>query len=166
MAFGLTSFRVALAALALVSVASCSDDDDDNNNTPAATTSMSWTVDGANATAVRVEAADSTTYLAVQGTTTASGAGNAVVLAMPKKVGTYALSLTPGATSAGALYATASATDTTAYLGLTGSVVVTTYTASTTKGASNAVGTFTFTAADFGGGAPKNLTNGKFNVKF
>ena len=70
-------------------------------------------------------------------------------------------------TVAGATYATGFGTATLQYYdAITGSIVVTTYSASATSGASNIAGTYTFTGQPGSGTATKTLTNGTFDVKY
>ena len=157
MAFRLTSFRVALAALALTSVVSSCSDDTDDDPTPA--TGMSWTVDGANVTANGATATTALGDLIISGFRVASGDTSNVLLNIPPRTGTFAIDAN---SDAGALY-NASSNGLTLEAS-TGSITVTSYSASTTAGASTAVGTFTFTADN--GTLTKTLTNGKFNVKF
>jgi flagellar hook assembly protein FlgD len=155
------SFRAAVAVLFFTAFTACSDDKKEDPK-PAETQGMSWTVDAANATASTSTAQAVGTELYVSGTTGTGSTGSTLLLSMPKAVGTYAITAT---SDAGALYqlgTSGSAAST--YEASTGSIVVTTYTPSTTPGASNIAGTFTFTASN--GSASKTLTNGKFNVKF
>lgn len=159
MTFRYTPFRVAVAALAITTIASCSKDKTtDPTPTPAA--GMGWTMDGGSVTATAASATTLGTDLAILGLTGSASAGNGILLSIPPRTGTFAIDATANSV-AGALFTpptgnTLSAT--------TGSIVVTTYSPSTTAGASNVVGTFTFTASD--GTITKTFTNGKFNVKY
>jgi hypothetical protein len=157
----LFSFRAAAAVLAFAAVTSCSDKKKEDPQ-PAVTQGMSWTMDGANVTASASTGQVLGNEVFVSGTTGSGTTANSLILTMPKAVGTHAITATSDTGATYQMGTSGSASST--YEATTGSIVVTTYTPSTTAGASNIVGTFTFTGSN--GSATKTLTNGKFNVKF
>jgi hypothetical protein len=159
MAIRQLSFRAAAAVLALTSMAACSSKEDDATPTP--TNGVSWTVDGTATAPATFGAQALGSDIIVSGTTGTGSTGTSILLTMPKRTGTFAVSDT--STIATASYLIGGATY---YDATSGNVVVTTYTPSTTAGASNIAGTFTFTAKESNGTATKTLTNGKFDVKF
>jgi hypothetical protein len=154
MQFTLRSFRLAATVLAFTSLAACSKKDD-ASPTPTATEGISWTVDNNNVTAATAVAQVSGSDVTLTGGTSSSGG---VFLDVPKTVGTYTLSST---SAASASYVVTPAQGSSQFYDATsGSIVVSTVTATAITG------TFTFTGALSGGTATKTLTNGKFNVKF
>lgn len=160
MASRLLSFRAVATALALTAlISSCSSDDD---ATPAATTGVSYTVDGSTVSATTAAASVLGNDIVITGVSGTSTANKGVLLTIPKRTGTFTLSDT--ATVATASYL-ASGNSSDIYDATSGSIVVSTYTPSTTTGASNVVGTYTFTGTN-SAGASKTVTNGKFNVKY
>jgi hypothetical protein len=155
MSFQLRSLRVATTVLTLSFLAACSSKKDDATPTPADTTGMSWTVDGNNVTnaASVAQATGSTlTLTGANGTT-----GGIFLEDVPKTAGTYTLSST---STVSASYIVTPTTGTSqSYDATSGSIVVSSVTAT------NISGTFTFTGTLFGGTATKAVTNGKFNIK-
>ena len=162
MALRLTSLRAAAALLALSSLVACSKKTDDTPTpTPApAAQGMSWTVDGANVTAASATANVLSLHIDLIGATTGTSMG----VRVPKRAGTFAVGA--GANDATPVYNVNSASPT-AFFGTSGTVVVTTYTPSTTAGASHIVGTFNFTGTTLvAPTATKAITNGKFDLKY
>ena len=146
--------------LALVSLAACSKKDD-ANPTPAATTGVAYTVDGGAVTATTSGATAIGNQIIVSGASGTGTANKGVLLTVPKATGTYTLSAT---SNEDATYL-ASGNSSDFYESTSGTIVVSTYAASTTAGASNIAGTFTFTGKN-SAGATKTITNGTFNVKY
>ena len=160
MAFRLPLFRATAAVLAFSFVAACSSKKDDA--TPAPTTGVSYTVDGGSVTATTAAAVVLGNNVIVQGVSGTGTANKGVSLTLPKRTGTF--TLTDTTTIADATYlASGNASD--IYGATSGTIVVSTYTASATTGASNIAGTYTFTGKNTAG-ASKAVTNGKFNVKY
>ena len=164
MMFSIRSFRAAATVLALTSLAACSSKKDDA--TPAATTTpagVTWTVDGTNVTAANIQKSTSGNNFEFAGSlTTSTTNSSGVDITVPKTVGTYAIPGS-GATAIQALYLLVTPTTSPAvYYATSGSVTVTSVTAT------NIVGTFTFTGSDTFTGTTltKTITNGKFNVAF
>jgi hypothetical protein len=153
MQFNLCSFRLAATVLAFASLAACSKKDD-ATPTPTATEGMSWTIDGSNVTASSAVSQTMGTDVTLAGATNATGG---VFLDMPKTVGTYTLSSSSAANASYAVTPTQGSTK--FYESTSGSIVVSTVTATAISG------TFTFTGTLSDGTATKTLTNGKFNVK-
>ncbi|RZL16126.1 MAG: hypothetical protein EOO62_02175 [Hymenobacter sp.] len=153
MQFYLRSFRLAATVLAFTSLAACSKKDD-ATPTPTATEGMSWTIDGSNVTATTAVAQSSGTDVTLAGSTGSTGG---VFLDMPKTAGTYTLSSTSAASAS--YVVTPSQGSSQFYDATSGSIVVSTVTATAISG------TFTFTGKLSGSTATKTLTNGKFNVK-
>ena len=124
---------------------------------------MAWTVDGAAASAPLTSTQAFGTSLIISGLSGNTTNGTSVQLIVPTQTGTFAVGGS-GTTAATAVYAILNGDS---YRGTTGNVVVTTYTPSTTAGASVLVGTFSFTGAT--SATPpttKTITNGTFNVKY
>jgi hypothetical protein len=153
MQFSLRSFRVATTLLAFTALAACSKKDD-ATPTPTTTEGMSWTLDGNNVTASTAIAQTSSSDVTLAG---ATGSTGGVFLDVPKTVGTYTLTSTSTASASYVLTPTQGSSQ--FYEATTGSIVVSTVTATAISG------TFTFTGTLSGGTATKTLTNGKFNVK-
>ncbi|GAB3863629.1 hypothetical protein GCM10028824_00080 [Hymenobacter segetis] len=148
--------------MALATLASCSKKSDDTPApAPAATTGVTYTVDGAAVTATTSGATVVGTQVIVSGVSGTGTANKGVLLTLPKATGTYTLSAT---SNEDATYL-ASGNTSDFYESTSGSIVVSTYTASATAGASNIAGTFTFTGKN-SAGASKTVTNGTFNVKY
>lgn len=156
MQFTLRSFRLAATVLAFTSLAACSKKEDATPTpTPAATEGMSWTVDNNNVNADAATAQVSGSEVIVTG---AKGSTGGIFLQVPKTVGTYTLSST---SAASANYIVTPAQGSSQFYDATsGSIVVSTVTATAITG------TFTFTGTLSGSTTTKVLTNGKFNVKF
>jgi hypothetical protein len=153
MQVSLRYFRVATTILAFAALAACSKKED-ATPTPTATEGMSWTLDGSNVTAASAIAQTSGTEVILAG---ATGSTGGVFLTVPKTVGTYSLASTSAASANYALTPTQGSSQ--FYEATTGSIVVSTVTATAISG------TFTFSGTLSGGTATKTLTNGKFNVK-
>lgn len=154
--------RTATTVLALTSLAACSSKKDDA--TPATTpTGVSWTVDGNNVTAANIQKTTSGNNFEFAGSyTTSTTNSSGVDITVPKVVGTYAIPGS-GATAIQALYLLVTPnTSPAVYYATSGTVTVTSVTAT------NIVGTFTFSGTDTFTGTPltKSITNGKFNVTF
>ena len=159
MALRLTSLRAAAALLAFSSLVACSKKSDD---TPApAAQGMSWTLDGANVTAAFATGIAVGGDLVVTGGTSTTNTSNNMLLTVPRRTGTFTMNDTTTVSTASYIMAGGTAYDVTS-----GNMVVTTYAPSTTAGASNVAGTFTFTGKLIGGTTTKTITNGKFNVKY
>ncbi|GAB3849484.1 hypothetical protein GCM10028822_13940 [Hymenobacter terrigena] len=161
MSFQLRSFRAVATVLAFASLAACSSKKDDATPTPAATTGVTYTVDGGAVTATTAGATVLGNQVVVSGVSGTSTANKGVLLTLPKATGTYTLSATSNETAS--YLASGNSSD--IYDSTSGSIVVSTYSASTTAGASNIAGTFTFTGKN-SAGATKTVTNGTFNVKY
>ncbi|MDO7853720.1 DUF6252 family protein [Hymenobacter convexus] len=163
MMLSLPSLRTATTMLALVSLAACSKKSEDTPTPtpPAATTGVTYTVDGAAVTATTSGATVVGNQIIVSGVSGTGTANKGVLLTLPKATGTYTLSAT---SNEDATYL-ASGNTSDFYESTSGSIVVTTYAASTTTGASNIAGTFTFTGKN-SANATKTVTNGTFNVKY
>lgn len=166
MALRLLSLRAAALLLSAASIIACSKKSDDATPTPAATTPAptTCTVNGAAFTSA-VSAAgllpgNSARPLVIYSSTdTTQARPTSITLFVPARTGTFAI--TPDTTStAQALYIE----NGTGYFGVSGNVVVTTYAPSTTAGASNVAGTFSFTATELN--TTKTVSNGKFNIKY
>lgn len=153
MAFRLLSFRAA-TLLALTTLAACSSKKDDP--TPAAPTmGMSWAVDGGNVTASSAVAKISGNDVTIAGATSNSGG---VFIDVPKAAGTYTLTST---SNESATYIVTPATGASqSYDSTSGTVIV------TSSSATNIAGTFTFTGTSTSGTTTKTLTNGKFNINY
>lgn len=149
----LRSLRFATTILAFTALAACSKKDD-ATPTPTATEGMSWTLDGNNVTASTAIAQTSGSDVTLAG---ATGSTGGVFLDVPKTVGTYTLTST--STASASYVATPTQGSSQFYEATTGSIVVSTVTATAITG------TFTFTGTLSSGTATKTLTNGKFNVK-
>ena len=145
------SFRIAATVLAFTSLAACSKDKDETP-APADAKGMSWTVDGSNVTALSTQSTAAGTDVLLGGATATGG----IFLSLPKTAGTYALSST---SDASAIYVVSSGQSSQTYDSTSGSIVV------SSVSATNITGTFTFTGTLMGGTATKTLTNGKFNVE-
>jgi hypothetical protein len=152
MQFTLRSFQLAATVLAFTSLTACSKKDD-ATPTPAATEGMSWTLDGSTVTASAVSQTTGTD-VTIAGSTGSTGG---IFLDMPKTVGTYPLSSTSAASASYVLTPTQGSSQ--FYDATSGSIVVSTVTATAITG------TFTFTGTLSDGTTSKTLTNGKFNVK-
>ena len=162
MLFNLRSFRVATTVLALTTLAACSKKDDATPApAPAATTGVTYTVDGATTTATTSSATVFGSQVIVSGVSGIGTANKGVLLELPKSTGTF--TLTPTSAESASYLASGNSSD--IYDSTSGTIVVTTYSASTTAGASNIAGTFTFTGTN-SAGATKVVTNGTFNVKY
>ncbi|MBH8560567.1 DUF6252 family protein [Hymenobacter negativus] len=162
MMFSFRSLRAATTVMALATLAACSKKDDATPTpTPAATTGVTYTVDGATVTATTAGATVLGNQVVVSGVSGTGTANKGVLLTLPKSTGTYTLS----ATSNEEASYLASGNSSDIYDSTSGTIVVTTYSASTTSGASNIAGTFTFTGKN-SAGATKTVTNGTFNVKY
>ena len=165
MVLRLTSLRAAVALLALSSLAACSKKNEDTPAPLATAQSMNWTVDGANVTASSATADASGSNINVVGGTST---GTSMGVSVPKRTGTFGVGST-GADAATTVYGINVGTTPTTFVGKSGTVVVTTYSPSTTAGASNIVGTFSFTGENFNTyptSTSKVITNGTFNVKY
>jgi hypothetical protein len=149
----LRSFRLAATVLAFTSLAACSKKDD-ATPTPAATEGMSWTLDSSTVTASTAVSQTTGTEVMLAGSTGSTGG---IFLNMPKTVGTYPLSSTSAASASYVLTPTQGSSQ--FYDATSGSIVVSTVTATAITG------TFTFTGTPSDGTTTKTLTNGKFNVK-
>jgi len=154
MQFTLRSFRLAATVLAFTSLAACSKKED-ATPTPTATEGMSWTVDNNNVTTKTATAQVSGSEVTLTG---ATGSTGGIFLDVPKTVGTYTLSST--STASASYIVTPAQGSSQFYEATSGSIVVSTITATAITG------TFTFTGALSGGTGTKTLTNGKFNIKF
>ena len=154
MQFTLRSFRLAATVLAFTSLAACSKKED-ATPTPTATEGMSWTVDNNNVTTKTATAQVSGSEVTLTG---ATGSTGGIFLDVPKTVGTYTLSST--STASASYVVTPAQGSSQFYEATSGSIVVSTITATAITG------TFTFTGALSGGTGTKTLTNGKFNIKF
>jgi hypothetical protein len=149
MQLALRSVRLAATVLAFTALAACSKKED-ATPTPAG---MSWTVDGNSVTATAV-AQTTGTDVTLAGSTGSTGG---IFLDMPKTVGTYPLS--SSSTASASYVVTPTQGGSQFYDATSGSIVVSTVTATAITG------TFTFTGALSDGTKTKTLTNGKFNVK-
>jgi hypothetical protein len=150
----LRSVRLAATVLAFTALAACSKKEDATPTpTPAAAEGMSWTVDGSSVTATAV-AQTTGTDVTLAGSTGSTGG---IFLDMPKTVGTYPLS--SSSTASASYVVTPTQGGSQFYDATSGSIVVSTVTATAITG------TFTFTGALSDGTKTKTLTNGKFNVK-
>lgn len=151
-------FRPAAALLAITFLAACSKKDD---ATPAP--GISCTVDGSSLNVSGVSAdVSASTIIQLTGyrsftTPTSTGSSAVIFLAMPKKVGTYALRNNNGAASA----AYADNNNGQLYLDTTGTITVASLTATTITGTFSFMGANPFKTADI-----KTITNGQFNVSF
>lgn len=156
--------RTAATVLALTSLAACSSKKDDPAAAPATTPAgVTWTVDGNNVTATNIQKGPSGSNFEFAGSyTTSSTNSSGVDITLPKVVGTYAVPGT-GTNAIIAAYVAITPTTTPAiYLGTSGTVTVTSVTAT------NIIGTFSFTGTSTFGGTSttKSITNGQFNVAF
>lgn len=164
MLFSFRSLRAATTVLALTTLAACSKKGDATPATPATTPAgVSWTVDGNNVTAANIQKTSTGNNFEFAGTlTTSTTNSSGVDITVPKAVGTYAIPGS-GATAIQALYLLVTpATSPAVYYANSGSVTV------TSVSATNIVGTFTFTGTDTFTGTTlsKTITNGKFNINF
>ncbi|MDO7877485.1 DUF6252 family protein [Hymenobacter sp. ASUV-10] len=155
MASRLLSFRAVATALAMTALfSSCSDDSDDQPATPAV--GVSWTVDGNNVTASQVQKTVGTTEVSISAAAGSATSASGITLTVPKAVGTYTISAT---SAADATYTTATSGSAGLYGATSGTIAVTSLTAT------NIIGTYSFTGTDaIGGTATKTISNGKFNV--
>lgn len=151
MTFRLRHLRTYATLLALTSLAACSSKNDPTPSDPAG---MSWTVDGNSVTATSAVTQAMGTTVTVAG---ATGDTGGVFLDVPKTTGTYALSSTSNESATYIITPSQGASQ--VYESTSGSIVV------SSVSATNISGTFTFTGTLSGGTAAKMLTNGKFNVK-
>ena len=147
------SFRAAATVLALVFMAACSSRKDDVTPTP----NMSWTVDGTNekANIITHSTGGNTLFLnGYAGDTATSYHYVSIWLPKTVAVGTYSL-----ATNAAGAYSTIANRTGTTYIGRTGSITVTSLTAT------NIEGTFAFAETPISPQSViKTITNGTFNV--
>ena len=165
MTFRLLRFQTTAAVVAVAALAACSKKSDDA--APTRTNSMSWTVDGGNVTAPTIVAISFNGQVSIVGSTNigAASSGNILQLSVAPQVGTYAIdNSSTAATPTRAYYQTG--TGQTYYSAAQGDIVITNYTPSTTAGASNLVGTFSFTSRELNNASTKAISNGKFNVYF
>ena len=151
-------FSTALVAVALlVSITACKKSDDSSPATNSST--MTATVDGTAWTATTTSFKDSANIVSIVGYTGVLNAASskAISLACPNRVGNYTLSgsamdriaaFTDGNTGYTTLFDSTSS----------GSINITAITAS------NVRGTFSFNCKELFGTAPKNVTNGSFNI--
>lgn len=161
MALRLTSLRAAATLLAFSSLVACSKKSDDTPAPAAPAQGMSWTVDGANVTAAVATGIIVSGDLVVAGGSSTTNTSNNMLLTVPRRTGTFTMTDTTTVSTASYIMAGGAAYDVTS-----GNMVVTTYAPSTTAGASNVAGTFTFTGKLIGGTTTKTITNGSFNVKY
>ena len=150
MLFSFRSLRVATTVLALTTLAACSKKNDATPTpTPAVTLGMSWTVDAANASATTTQAQISGNNVAISGTSV----GTNMLVYAPKVAGTYQI----GSGGATAGYTITAGTPK-FYSATSGTIVI------STISATNVTGTFTFVGTD--SGVSKTITNGTFNANF
>lgn len=155
--------RPAVAMLALVALGACSKKSDTPTPTPSPTTTSSFTFtdDGTPVVATLTSASvNGNQFLILGGTANSSSFS----LFTPNHTGTFTLPDPSGTTAA--VYSVAGNTQ---YFAASGNITVSSYTASTTRGASNIVGTFSLVmGGSTTAGMPitRNITNGSFNVKF
>ncbi len=119
---------------------------------------MSWTVDGNNVVAMSTtkDVSDPET-IEITGAVGSATSASQVNLSVPKKVGTY--NLADANTDAAALYSSGSSSTGAIYGAETGTITVTSSTATNLKG------TFEFKGEDlFGSTNAKTIANGKFNI--
>ncbi|GAB3722520.1 hypothetical protein GCM10027594_03280 [Hymenobacter agri] len=155
MTLSFRSLRTTAAALALVSLAACSKKNDATPTPAADTMGMSWTVDGNNVTAsTAVSQAVSGNLVTLAGSTGNTGG---IFLDVPKTAGTY--TITSSSDASASYVVTPSSGSSQFYDATSGTIVVSTVSATSISG------TFTFTGTVSGGTATKAITNGKFNVK-
>ena len=147
-------FRRVVTLLALILLAACSKKDE---TTP--TPGISWTVDGSDIKVGAIATPVSATIIQLTGyrsvTTSTSTSNTATIsLIMPKSIGTYTLSNNKGAASAS--YGDSG----TLYLDTTGTITVSSLTAT------SITGTFSFSGANpfSTPNSTKSITNGQFNV--
>lgn len=155
MASRLLSFRAVAAALAMTALfSSCSDDSDDQPATPAV--GVSWTVDGSNVTASQVQKTVNATDIDITAAAGSATSASLISLVVPKTVGTYTINST---SVADADFTTSTGTTAGFYNATSGTITVTSLTAT------NIIGTFSFTGtATLSGTGTKTISNGKFNV--
>ena len=146
--------------MALTTLAACSKKNE-ATPTPAPTTGVSYTVDGAAVTSTAANGTVQGNQVIVSGVSGTSTANNGVLLSLPKNTGTF--TITPTSDASATYLASGNSSD--FYDATSGTIAVTAYSASTTAGASNIAGTFTFTGRN-SAGATKTVTNGTFNVKY
>ena len=149
-------FRFVAALATLTSLAACSKDDPKPAANPMG---MSWTVDGNNVTATTTNKDASGTEILIAGIAGTQTNSSAILLNVPKVVGTY--TITSGSDT-GAAYQTIMGTTDATYNAESGTITVTSLTAT------NIAGTFTFTGeGEDSSGATKpakTISNGKFNI--
>lgn len=114
---------------------------------------MSWSVDSRSATAAETGAFSRNSLLVVYGNRDAGNSYPGMILVMPKRTGSFDLS----GNDAAASYLTSS---TTSYDALSGTIKVTSYSAT------NVAGTYEFTGEPANGGGTKRVTSGKFNIDY
>lgn len=127
---------------------------------------MSWTINGTAMTAQSTRSVTQASYLPsgyieVVGSYTNQTASNGVDLIMPKAVGTYAFTtIDPDGTRAAYVVASMSGGNSSGMFGDTGTITVTSVTAT------EIVGTFNFAGEATGTGpaVQQTITNGKFNI--
>ena len=156
MALRLTSLRAAAALLALSSLVACSKKSDDPA-VPVTPVGMSWTADGAAVTAASTQKSVSSTRYTFTGSFASAAGSSSVQLQMPNAAGTY---LIAAGGNASALYSASVGTTATLYASTSGTITVTSVTAT------NVTGTFDFVGRDAFGGTTntKTVSNGKFNI--
>jgi hypothetical protein len=150
------SMRATVLA-SLITLGACSKKSDDPAPAPATTTyATTWTADSKNYTATTSTAVVSNNTLTlVIGQAVSTTEGYTMGLTVPAAVGTYDLANTSSLSS----YATSVGGTATAHLVTTGSVTV------TTLSATEVTGTFNFAAVSLSPIATRNITNGKFAIK-
>jgi hypothetical protein len=162
MSFQLRSLCAVATVLALSSLAGCSSKKDDATPTPnnSSPVGVTWTVDGTSITATSIQKSTTGNNFEFAGSYTVSTTNSkGVDITLPKAVGTYAIPGS-GATAVQAIYLAVGTGAPAAYIATTGTVTVTSLTAT------NIIGTFSFTGTDSfnGTSTTKSVTNGTFNI--
>ena len=156
----LSLFRLAVASpLLLVALASCSKD----GPKPADPTRMSWTHYGNNKTATSTDKLVSTTNIAISGAVEAGMVGNSIIkvavgLTIPQSVGTYQLTATSDA-RAQYIFSGGGGLPGHIYKAESGTLTVTTLTATNVKGTFDFTGVFVYNGTT----DSETITNGKFD---
>ena len=153
--------QLAASVVLLTSLAACSSKKNDPV-VPTAVPGVSWTVDGATYIAANIQKTSTPSTFEFAGSITRSTTDSkGVDITFPKALGTYAIPGT-GASAVQAVYLLVGPTAGTAtgYVGTSGTITVSTLTAT------NISGTFSFTGLDSQGGtgATKAISNGTFNI--
>jgi hypothetical protein len=151
----ITSSLRSLTVASVLLLGACSKKDDPTT-TPTTTYATTWTADSKNYTATTSTAAvNNNTMALVLGQAVSATEGYTMLLTVPAAMGSYDLAATSSLSS----YTTNVGGTATAHIVTTGNVTV------TTLSATEAIGTFNFTAVSINPIGTKIITNGKFAIK-